>query len=417
MITPTSLSSSFAMKRMQPLLIPNLHISDNDNLSSTPSSSPLDDLYCEEERWEDEDDNGEVLDSSDTAGVRHCLSPILLLEQDWFWEDQELCSLFSKERSEEERRKRPANETCPVIRSARRRAVEWMVNVSTHYGFSTLTSVLAINYLDRFLATPCYQKDKPWMIQLVAVTCLSLAAKVEETDVPLLLDLQIEETKYVFEAKTIQRMELLVLSALGWKMHPVTPISFVDHIVRRLGLKSNVHWEFLNRCHHLLLCLVSDSRSVRYKASVLATATMMHVIDQVEHFNPIDYQTQLLTVLNITKEKVEECYEVIMEVAKGNGVGKKRKYYRHYDEGAFPSSPSGVIDAEAFLSCDSSNDSWGLGSLMPKAKGKGSFSSSSSSVCSSPPPPPLEAEQQPLLKKSRTQDDQWIFVGFVGSPN
>ncbi|CAI0557447.1 unnamed protein product, partial [Linum tenue] len=360
---------SFAMKTMQPLRFPNPHNSDDDHdQTSISSSSPLDELYCEEERWDCEDDDGEVLDCLDVAGGAHCLSPILLLEQDLFWEDEELVSLFA-----EEKRWKGAmgvKETCP----ARRRAVDWM-------------------------------KDKPWMIQLVAVTCLSLAAKVEETDVPLLLDLQVEETKYVFEAKTIQRMELLVLSSLGWKMHPVTPISFVDHIVRRLGLKSNVHWEFLNQCHHLLLCLVSDSRSVRYKASVLATATMMHVIDQVEHFNPIDYQTQLLAVLNISKEDVKECYEVIMEVAKGNGVGKKRKYYCHYEEEGgvvFPSSPSGVIDAEAFLSCDSSNDS----------------SSSSSSVYSSPPPPPLEAEQQPLQKKSRTQDDdQWVFVGFVGSHN
>ncbi|CAI0557443.1 unnamed protein product [Linum tenue] len=243
---------SFAMKTMQPLRFPNPHNSDDDHdQTSISSSSPLDELYCEEERWDCEDDDGEVLDCLDVAGGAHCLSPILLLEQDLFWEDEELVSLFA-----EEKRWKGAmgvKETCP----ARRRAVDWMVSVSTHYGFSTLTSVLAINYLDRFLSSPRYQKDKPWMIQLVAVTCLSLAAKVEETDVPLLLDLQVEETKYVFEAKTIQRMELLVLSSLGWKMHPVTPISFVDHIVRRLGLKSNVHWEFLNQCHHLLLCLVS----------------------------------------------------------------------------------------------------------------------------------------------------------------
>ena len=76
--------------------------------------------------------------------------------------------------------------------------------------------------------------------------------------------LQVEDTKYVFEAKTIQRMELLVLSALGWKMHPVTPISFVDHIVRRLGLKSNVHWEFLTRCHSFLVCLVSGNILYKY---------------------------------------------------------------------------------------------------------------------------------------------------------
>lgn len=143
------------------------------------------------------------------------------------------------------------------------------------------------------------------------------------------------ETKYVFEAKTIQRMELLVLSTLKWKMHPITPLSFLDHIIRRLGLKTHLHWEFLKRCERLLLCAISgkfhfhqpkgqnqdtafcvfclfsfltigcfpflDSRSIHYLPSVLATATMMHVIDQVELFNPIDYQNQLLGVLKISK--------------------------------------------------------------------------------------------------------------------
>ena len=53
-----------------------------------------------------------------------------------------------------------------------------------------------------------------------------------------------------------------------------------------------------------LIFVVVDSRSVSYLPSVLATATMMHVIDQVETFNPIDYQNQLLDVLKITKVRI-----------------------------------------------------------------------------------------------------------------
>lgn len=37
------------------------------------------------------------------------------------------------------------------------------------------------------------QQGKAWMIQLLSVACLSLAAKMEETEVPLSLDLQVEE--------------------------------------------------------------------------------------------------------------------------------------------------------------------------------------------------------------------------------
>ncbi|KAJ4835110.1 hypothetical protein Tsubulata_020162 [Turnera subulata] len=379
----------------------------NTENNTTSSSILLDALYCEEERWEEaEGEEDEVLQPETTlmhgqnysrngigtgstgSNAVASIFPLLLLEQDLFWEDDELVSLFSKEQDQAALLSNVNNvKTDHVLSMARQEAVEWMLKVNAHHGFSVLTSILGIHYLDMFLTSSRYQRDKPWMIQLVAVTCLSLAAKVEETDVPLLLDLQVEDAKYVFEAKTIQRMELLVLSTLKWKMHPVTPLSFLDHIIRRLGLKNQVHWEFFRRCERLLLSLVSDSRSVSFVPSVLATAAMMHVIDQVEPFNRIDYQNQLLGVLKISKEKVKGCYGLILELSKAqsNAYGKpgKRKYE------PIPGSPSGVMDA--VFSCDSSNDSWVLGP---------------SSVSSSP---------EPLFKKTRTQD-QWVFVDIVGSP-
>lgn len=42
---------------------------------------------------------------------------------------------------------------------------------------------------------------------------------------------QVCEAKFVFEAKTIQRMELLVLSTLKWRLRAVTPFSFVDYFL------------------------------------------------------------------------------------------------------------------------------------------------------------------------------------------
>lgn len=36
------------------------------------------------------------------------------------------------------------------------------------------------------------QKGKKWVIQLIAVSCLSLAAKMDEVYVPLLVDLQVK---------------------------------------------------------------------------------------------------------------------------------------------------------------------------------------------------------------------------------
>ncbi|KAF6148175.1 hypothetical protein GIB67_011950 [Kingdonia uniflora] len=101
---------------------------------------------------------------------------------------------------------------------------------------------------------------------------------------------EVEETKYVFEAKTIQRMKLFVLFKLHWKMNPVTPLSFVDYIIRRLGLKTHHHWEFLNKYEDLLVCVLADYRFVGYLPSVLATAIMLHIINQIEPCNLLEYQ-------------------------------------------------------------------------------------------------------------------------------
>ncbi|KAL0726361.1 hypothetical protein Bca4012_022454 [Brassica carinata] len=335
----------------------------------------LDALYCEEEKWEDdEDDEVETVEENSSFSSSASTSPFVLLQQDLFWEDEDLVTLFSKE---EEQGLSCVDDV--YLATDRKEAVGWILRVNSHYGFSTLAAVLAITYLDKFICSYSLQRDKPWMLQLVSVACLSLAAKVEETHVPLLLDFQVEETKYVFEAKTIQRMELLILSTLQWKMHLITPLSFLDHIIRRLGLKNNAHWDFLNRCHTLILSVISDSRFVSYLPSVVAAATMMRIIEQVEPFDPLSYQTKLLGVLNITKEKVKSCYELVRQLPmERNGSQIETQSCRKRKSG---DSPSCVIDSNPFNSDESSNDSW--------------WSASSNN------PPSSSPQQQPPLKKMR----------------
>ncbi|XP_022857853.1 cyclin-D3-1-like [Olea europaea var. sylvestris] len=226
----------------------------------------LDALYCEEEHWDNGGVENREEESRFLSDFVNCQRPVVLLEQDLFWEDEELSTLLSKEQENELYNGIQEN---PSLAKARGEAVEWMLKVIEYYSFSALTAVLAVNYLDRFLCGFHSHNEKPWMTQLAAVACLSLAAKVEETQVPLLLDFQVEESKYVFEAKTIQRMEILVLSILQWKMNPVTPLSFLDYIARRLGLKSNLCFEFLRRCECLLLSIIADYRFMCYKYCIL----------------------------------------------------------------------------------------------------------------------------------------------------
>lgn len=152
----------------------------------------VDALYCSEENWDEEVGEDHFLEVEEEScynnGINKSNPFPILLEQDLFWEDDELSSLLSKE---EQNQLYDSLQTNGNPAGARREAVEWMLKVNAHYSFSALTAVLAVNYLDRFLFNFRFQNEKPWMSQLAAVACLSLAAKVEETQVPLLLDLQV----------------------------------------------------------------------------------------------------------------------------------------------------------------------------------------------------------------------------------
>ncbi|KAH1065569.1 hypothetical protein J1N35_030556 [Gossypium stocksii] len=345
------------------------------------NSFVFDALYCLEENWEEEPREGYFVEVEEEGscynhGINKSNSFPTLLDQDLSWEGDELSSLLSKE---EQNLLYDSLQSNGNLAGARREAVEWILKVNAHYSFSALTAVLAVNYLDRFLLTFPFQSEKPWMSQLAAIACLSLAAKVEETQVPLLLDLQVEESRYVFEPKTIQRMEILVLSTLQWKMNPVTPLSFLDYIARRLGLKDHLCWEFLRRCDRTLISVITDSRFMCYLPSVMATATMLHVVDCVEPNLRVEYENQLLGILGIDKEKVDECCKLITDlvttIVQGN-LSKKRRF-----SSSIPRSPNGVMDV--WFSSDSSNDSWAV----------------ASSVSSSP---------EPQSKKSRTQQQQLL---------
>ncbi|KAJ6740382.1 CYCLIN-D3-2 [Salix purpurea] len=310
-----------------------------------------DGLYCEEEGFGEDYSCGFDDEICDKNMKKEQTLSSVLLQEDLFWEENELLSLISKEKETHVRFDSGGSKDGSVM-VARREAVEWFLRVKAHYGFSALTGVLAVNYFDRFISSSRFQSEKPWMGQLAAVACLSLAAKVEETHVPLLLDLQVEDAKYIFEAKTIKRMELLVLSTLQWRMNPVTSISFFDHIIRRLGLKTHLHWEFLWRCERLLLSVISDSRFMNYLPSILATVTMLHVVKEVDPCNQLESQNQLMAVLKTNEDEVNECYKLIIELSGSQNQCHKRKYLSK------PSSPNGVIDAS--LNSESSNDSWAV---------------------------------------------------------
>uniref|UniRef100_A0A1S4GYA8 Uncharacterized protein n=1 Tax=Anopheles gambiae TaxID=7165 RepID=A0A1S4GYA8_ANOGA len=127
--------------------------------------------------------------------------------------------------------------------------IDWLNEVCEVYKLHRETYFLAVDYIDRYLSLK--KELKKNHLQLLGITALFIAAKAEEIYPP-----KIGEFAYVTDGactdEDILREELLILSALDWKINPVTVIGWlglymqinvtsrdVDVPVRSLKRKSN----------------------------------------------------------------------------------------------------------------------------------------------------------------------------------
>uniref|UniRef100_A0A1A9X494 Uncharacterized protein n=1 Tax=Glossina brevipalpis TaxID=37001 RepID=A0A1A9X494_9MUSC len=102
--------------------------------------------------------------------------------------------------------------------------LDWLIEVCEVYKLHRETYYLAVDYLDRYLST---QKNvQKTHLQLIGITCLFVAAKVEEIYPP-----KIGEFAYVTdgacEESDILKHEILLLQALQWNISPLTAIGWL----------------------------------------------------------------------------------------------------------------------------------------------------------------------------------------------
>lgn len=233
--------------------------------------------------------------------------------------------------------------------SSRENAVSWMLDVHSYYQFDRLTAYLSVNYLDRFLSNHTIPLGKAWMLQLLAVGCVSLAAKIEETDVPFLLDLQVGEVQHVFEARTIQRMELLILSTLKWRMNSVTPFSYVNYMLHKIGISRRSSSAFASRVEELILSTCRVMRFLVYRPSVIAVACIISVGEELVPMHAATFKNVLLSALPTSEGIMLECARVVQELLRDPFWTSNKRISPNLSA---PQSPIGVLDAACF-SCDS----------------------------------------------------------------
>ncbi|KAL2538537.1 Cyclin-D4-1 [Forsythia ovata] len=216
--------------------------------------------------------------------------------------------------------------------SVRRDALDWISKAHAQYNFGAICFCLAMNYLDRFLSVYDLPRGKTWAIQLVAVACLSLAAKMEEIHVPSTVDLQVGEPKFVFEGKTIQRMELLILGILKWKMQAYTPCNFIDYFLKKINDDELPSGPLITRSIQLIMNTIKGINFLEFMPSEIAAAVAMYVSGEIQAMN-ID--KALSGSMGVAKERVMKCLELIQDLTTISGTSAASNV---------PQSPSGVLE-------------------------------------------------------------------------
>ncbi|XP_026834330.1 G1/S-specific cyclin-E isoform X2 [Drosophila erecta] len=178
--------------------------------------------------------------------------------------------------------------------------LDWLIEVCEVYKLHRETFYLAVDYLDRYLHVA--HKVQKTHLQLIGITCLFVAAKVEEIYPP-----KIGEFAYVTDGACTERdilnHEKILLQALDWDISPITingwlgvymqlnvsnrtPASFSQIGRQKSAEADNAFiypqfsgFEFAQTSRLLDLCTL-DVGMANYSYSVLAAAAISHTFSR-----------------------------------------------------------------------------------------------------------------------------------------
>ncbi|KAF8378326.1 hypothetical protein HHK36_029665 [Tetracentron sinense] len=164
-----------------------------------------------------------------------------------------------------------------------------------------------------------------WPLQLLSVACLSLAAKMEETLVPSLLDLQIEGAKFIFEPRTIRRMELLVLTTLDWRLRSITPFNFIGFFAYKLDSTGNFIGFLVTRATQIILAIIREINFLDHWPSSVAAAAILCAANELPNLPLVNPGNAVSWCDGLSKERICSCYRLMQEVVVNNSQRKPPK--------------------------------------------------------------------------------------------
>jgi hypothetical protein len=184
--------------------------------------------------------------------------------------------------------------------------LDWLNEIAYAYRLHRETLHLCIEYLDRFM-TQCKQEMLIDRYQLIGMTCLFIASKVEEIYPPKLKDLASHLENYSSNnEEAVSKFEMYILETLNWNISPVTSQTWLQCYLHIAA--SNPH---VATCINLL-----NSNSIYTEEYLYSKQIVLSSSNLTNSFkNQSNLNTNFLLPLNIFKNQISFC-ENLRESAK-----------------------------------------------------------------------------------------------------
>ncbi|KAK8585270.1 hypothetical protein V6N13_139204 [Hibiscus sabdariffa] len=200
--------------------------------------------------------------------------------------------------------------------SFRQEAISLIFQAQYSCNLDPYTQYLAINYMDRFISWQEIPHGNPWVVRLLVIACISLAAKMKEIHFSF-SDFQMKQREegFIFDPPAIQRMELLVLDALNWRMRSITPFSFTTFFLSLFELKDPPLTQTLkDRAAKMIFQARNEINLLEFKPSMIAASALLMACHELFPLQFPSFETSILSCEYVNKEMVLKCFNAMQEM-------------------------------------------------------------------------------------------------------
>ncbi|KAG8386952.1 hypothetical protein BUALT_Bualt03G0202200 [Buddleja alternifolia] len=155
-------------------------------------------------------------------------------------------------------------------------------------------------------------EGKPWVSKVVAISCVSLALKMKKAkfSVSYLLN----DGGFIHDSFTIERMEMLILGALNWRMRSVNPFSFANYFMSFFGFNDEPLIRALkDRAAEIILNAQNDIKLLEFKPSVISASALLSATYELFPFE-LPYFRDAISPHDIMQDAASEGYVPLVEM-------------------------------------------------------------------------------------------------------